>query len=174
MGVPLTIDEFEAISERTPLLCDLQPGGRYAATDLYEAGGIPLVLKRLLDAGILNGEVPAVTGRTIGEHAAEATEREGQDVVRPLAEPIKPTGGFAILRGNVAPEGCVVKLAGHERRRHTGPARAFDSEEAAMDAATHGGISEGDVVVIRNEGPVGGPGMREMLGVTAAINGAGC
>src|SRR5437764_6234615 len=107
MGVPLTIDEFEEISERTPLLCDLQPGGRYAATDLYEAGGVPLVLKRLLDAGILNGEVPTVTGRTIGEHAAEATERDGQDVVRPLQDPLKATGGFAILRGNVAPEGCV-------------------------------------------------------------------
>jgi dihydroxy-acid dehydratase len=173
MGVPLTIDEFEAISERTPLLCDLQPGGRYAATDLYEAGGVPLVLKRLLDAGILNGEVPTVTGRTIGEHAAEATEREGQDVVRPLAEPIKPTGGFAILRGNVAPEGCVVKLAGHERRRHTGPARVFDGEEAAMAAVLAKQIRAGEVVVIRGEGPAGGPGMREMLAVTAAIVGEG-
>jgi dihydroxy-acid dehydratase len=173
MGVPLTIDEFEAISERTPLLCDLQPGGRYAATDLYEAGGVPLVLERLLDAGILNGEVPTVTGRTIGEHAAEAAEREGQDVVRPLAEPIKPTGGFAILRGNVAPEGCVVKLAGHERRRHTGPARVFDGEEAAMAAVLAKQIRAGEVVVIRGEGPAGGPGMREMLAVTAAIVGEG-
>ena len=173
MGVPLTIDEFGAISERTPLLCDLQPGGRYAATDLYEAGGVPLVLKRLLDAGILNPGVPTVTGRTIGEHASEGQEAEGQQVVRPLADPIKPTGGFAILRGNVAPEGCVVKLAGHERRGHTGPARVFDGEEAAMAAVLAKRIQPGEVVVIRGEGPAGGPGMREMLHVTAAIVGEG-
>jgi dihydroxy-acid dehydratase len=173
MGVPLTIDEFEAISERTPLLCDLQPGGRYAATDLYDAGGVPLVLKRLLDAGVLNGDVPTVTGRTIGEHAREARETEGQQVVRPLADPIKRTGGFAILRGNVAPEGCVVKLAGHERRTHTGPARVFEGEEAAMAAVLAKQIRAGEVVVIRGEGPAGGPGMREMLAVTAAIVGEG-
>jgi dihydroxy-acid dehydratase len=173
MGVPLTIDEFGAISERTPLLCDLQPGGRYAATDLYEAGGVPLVLKRLLDAGILNPDVPTVTGRTIGEHAREARETDAQRVVRPLEDPLKPTGGFAILRGNVAPEGCVVKLAGHERRTHTGPAHVFDGEEAAMAAVLAKQIQEGEVVVIRGEGPAGGPGMREMLAVTAALVGEG-
>ncbi len=173
MGVPLEIDEFEAISERTPLLCDLQPGGQYVATELYEAGGVPLVLARLNEAGILNADAPTVTGRTIGEHAAEAHEADGQRVVRALDEPIKPTGGFAILRGNVAPDGCVVKLSGHERRKHSGPARVFDGEEAAMAAVLAHQIQAGDVVVIRGEGPAGGPGMREMLSVTAAIVGEG-
>ncbi len=173
MGVPLKIDEFDAISERTPLLCDLQPGGQYVATDLYQAGGVPLVLKRLLDAGVLHGDATTVTGATIGECAADAQETAGQKVVRPLSDPLKPTGGFAILRGNVAPDGCVVKLAGHERRKHTGPARVFDGEEAAMAAVLAKQIGEGDVVVIRGEGPAGGPGMREMLAVTAAIVGEG-
>jgi dihydroxy-acid dehydratase len=173
MGVPLAIDEFDAISERTPLLCDLQPGGQYVATDLYEAGGVPLVLKRMLEAGVLHADAPTVTGATIGEHAAEARETDGQRVVRALDEPLKPTGGFAILRGNVAPDGCVVKLAGHERRRHTGPTRVFDGEEAAMAAVLAKQIGEGEVVVIRGEGPAGGPGMREMLSVTAAIQGEG-
>jgi dihydroxy-acid dehydratase len=173
MGVPLEIDEFEAISERTPLLCDLQPGGQYVATELYEAGGVPLVLARLKEAGILNADAQTVTGRTIGEHAAEAKETDGQRVVRTLAEPIKATGGFAILRGNVAPEGCVVKLSGHERRKHVGPARVFDGEEDAMAAVLAHEIKAGDVVVIRGEGPAGGPGMREMLSVTAAIVGEG-
>jgi dihydroxy-acid dehydratase len=173
MGVPLELEEFDAISERTPLLCDLQPGGQYVATELYEAGGVPLVLKRLNEAGLLNADARTVTGRTIGEHAEEAAETTGQRVVRPLADPLKPTGGFAILRGNVAPDGCVVKLAGHERRRHTGPARVFDGEEAAMAAVLAHEIAEDDVVVIRNEGPAGGPGMREMLSVTAAIVGEG-
>ena len=173
MGVPLEIDEFEAISERTPLLCDLQPGGQYVATELYEAGGVPLVLARLKEAGILNADAATVTGRTIGEHAAEARETDGQRVVRALDEPIKPTGGFAILRGNVAPDGCVVKLSGHERRKHVGPARVFDGEEAAMAAVLAHQIQAGDVVVIRGEGPAGGPGMREMLSVTAAIVGEG-
>jgi dihydroxy-acid dehydratase len=173
MGVPLEIDEFEAISERTPLLCDLQPGGQYVATELYEAGGVPLVLSRLKDAGILNADAPTVTGRTIGEHAAEAQEAEGQRVVRRLSEPIKATGGFAILRGNLAPDGCVVKLSGHERRKHVGPARVFDGEEAAMAAVLAHEIQAGDVVVIRGEGPAGGPGMREMLSVTGAIVGEG-
>ncbi len=173
VGVPLAIEEFDRISERTPLLCDLQPGGRFVATDLYEAGGVPLVLKRLLDAGILHGDAPTVTGRTIGEHAREAVESEGQRVVRALEDPLKPNGGFAILRGNIAPDGCVVKLAGHERRRHTGPARVFDGEEAAMAAVLAEQIRDDDVVVIRNEGPAGGPGMREMLAVTAAIVGEG-
>ncbi len=173
MGVPLRIDEFDAISERTPLLCDLQPGGRYVATDLYEAGGVPLALKRMLDAGVLRGEALTVTGRTIGEHALQAQETAGQQVVRPLEDPLKATGGFAILRGNVAPDGCVVKLAGHERRNHAGPARVFDGEEDAMAAVLAKQINPGDVVVIRAEGPAGGPGMREMLAVTAAIVGEG-
>jgi dihydroxy-acid dehydratase len=173
MGVALEIDEFETISERTPLLCDLQPGGQYVATELYEAGGVPLVLARLQEAGILHGDAQTVTGRSIGEHAAEAQETDGQRVVRPLAEPIKATGGFAILRGNVAPDGCVVKLSGHERRRHVGPARVFDGEENAMAAVLAHEIKAGDVVVIRGEGPAGGPGMREMLSVTAAIIGEG-
>ncbi len=173
MGISLKIDEFDAISERTPLLCDLQPGGKYVATDLYEAGGVPLVLKRLLDAGVLHGDAMTVTGATIGECAADAKETEGQRVVRPLDDPLKETGGFAILRGNVAPDGCVVKLAGHERRKHTGPAKVFDGEEAAMAAVLAKQIEAGDVVVIRGEGPAGGPGMREMLAVTAAIVGEG-
>jgi dihydroxy-acid dehydratase len=173
MGVPLEIDEFDRVSERTPLLCDLQPGGRYAATDLYAAGGVPLVLKRMLEAGVLHGDAATVTGRSIGEHAAEAQETDGQRVVLPLAEPLKATGGFAILRGNIAPDGCVVKLAGHERRVHTGPARVFDGEEAAMAAVLARQIEDGDVVVIRNEGPIGGPGMREMLAVTGALVGEG-
>jgi dihydroxy-acid dehydratase len=173
MGVALEIDEFDAISERTPLLCDLQPGGRYVATDLYEAGGVPLVLERLRETGTLRSESLTVTGRTIGEEAEAARETPGQRVVRPLSDPLKPTGGFAILRGNVAPAGCVVKLAGHERRRHVGPARVFDGEEAAMAAVLAKEIEAGDVVVIRGEGPAGGPGMREMLAVTAALVGEG-
>ncbi len=173
IGVALEIDEFDAISERTPLFCDLQPGGRYVATDLYAAGGVPLVLKRLSQAGALNRDAQTVTGKTIGEHAEEAEETEGQRVVRPLDDPLKPTGGFAILRGNVAPDGCVVKLAGHERRTHTGPAKVFDGEEAAMAAVLASGIQAGDVVVVRGEGPAGGPGMREMLAVTAALVGEG-
>jgi len=173
MGVELTIDDFDVVSQRTPLLCDLKPGGRYVAADLYQAGGVPLVARRLLDAGLLHEAAMTVTGRTIGEHAREATETEGQQVVRPLDDPVKATGGLAILRGNLAPEGCVVKLSGHERRHQRGPAKVFEGEEAAMDAVLHGGIERGDIVVIRNEGPAGGPGMREMLAVTAAINGAG-
>ncbi len=172
-GVELTIDDFDRISERTPLLCDLKPGGKYVAVDLFEAGGVPVVAKRLLEAGLLHEDAITVTGRTIGEHAREAVETDGQPVVRPLDNPIKATGGLAILRGNLAPEGCVVKLAGHERRHHQGPARVFEGEEAAMAAVTAGTIKAGDVLVIRNEGPAGGPGMREMLAVTAAINGAG-
>jgi dihydroxy-acid dehydratase len=173
MGVPLKIDEFDAISERTPLLCDLQPGGRYVATDLYDAGGVPLVLKRMQEAGVLNREAITVTGRTIGAEADAASETDGQQVVRPLSDALKPNGGFAILRGNIAPDGCVVKLAGHERRRHVGPARVFDGEESAMAAVLAKQIQAGDVVVIRGEGPAGGPGMREMLAVTAAIVGEG-
>jgi dihydroxy-acid dehydratase len=173
MGVELDIDDFDRISERTPILCDLKPAGQYVAVDLYEAGGVPLMLQRLQEAGLINEEPITVTGQTIGELASAATETPGQQVVRPLSEPLKPTGGLAILRGNLAPEGCVIKLAGHEKRHHSGPARVFEGEEAAFAAVTHGGVQEGDVVVIRNEGPAGGPGMREMLQVTAAINGAG-
>jgi dihydroxy-acid dehydratase len=172
-GVALDIDDFDRISERTPLLCDLKPGGHYNAVDLFHAGGVPVLLQRLQEAGILHEDAPTVDDTTIGEVARAATETPGQKVIRPLADPIKATGGLAILRGNLAPEGCVVKLAGHERRHHTGPARVFEGEAAAMDAVTHGRIQPGDVVVIRNEGPVGGPGMREMLSVTGAISGAG-
>jgi dihydroxy-acid dehydratase len=172
-GVELSIDDFDAISERTPLLCDLLPGGRFVAVDLYRAGGIPLVAKRLSEAGLLHEDAITVTGRSIGEHAREATETEGQEVVRPLSDPLKPTGGLAILKGSLAPEGCVVKLAGHERRHHVGPARVFEGEEEAMAAVTAQTIEPGDVIVIRNEGPAGGPGMREMLAVTAALVGIG-
>jgi dihydroxy-acid dehydratase len=173
MGVELSIDDFDEIAERTPTLCDLKPGGRFLATDLHAAGGTAVLAKRLVEAGLLHAGAPTVTGRTIGEHAAEAREAGGQEVIRPLADPVKPTGGLAILRGNVAPEGSVVKLSGHERRHHEGPARVFEGEEAAMKAVTAGTIQAGDVVVIRNEGPVAGPGMREMLAVTAAIVGEG-
>ncbi|HEX4484407.1 MAG TPA: dihydroxy-acid dehydratase [Solirubrobacteraceae bacterium] len=173
IGVPLKLDEFEAISERTPQLCDLQPGGKYVATELYEAGGVPLVLSRLKEAGILNADAITVTGKTIGEEADKAEETDGQPVVRPLSNPVKATGGFAILHGNIAPDGCVVKLSGHERRKHVGPARVFDGEETAMKAVLAHEIEAGDVVVIRGEGPAGGPGMREMLAVTAAIVGEG-
>ena len=172
-GVPLDIDDFDRIMMRTPLLADLKPGGRFVATDLYRAGGVRLLAKRLLDAGLLNADAPTVTGRSIGEEAEQAQEAEGQQVVRPLDDPIKPVGGLAILRGNLAPEGCVVKLSGHGRTEHRGPARVFESEEAAFAAVKERAIQAGDVVVIRNEGPAGGPGMREMLGVTSAIVGAG-
>jgi dihydroxy-acid dehydratase len=173
MGIELHIDEFDEISERTPLLCDLKPGGQYVAPDLYEAGGVPLVVRRLKDAGLLNEDAMTVTGQTIGEIADAAVESPGQKVVRPLDDPIKETGGLAILHGNLAPDGCVVKLAGYERRTQTGPARVFESEEEAMAAVTQGTINAGDVIVIRNEGPAGGPGMREMLAVTAALVGEG-
>jgi dihydroxy-acid dehydratase len=173
MNVELSIDDFDRISERTPLLCDLKPSGRYVAPDLYAAGGVPLVLKRLKEAGILHESAQTVTDKTVGQIADEATEQEGQDVVRPLEDPLKDTGGLVILHGNLAPEGCVVKVAGYERRKQTGPARVFESEEDAMAAVRNQSISKGDVVVIRNEGPAGGPGMREMLAVTAALVGEG-
>jgi dihydroxy-acid dehydratase len=173
IGVELSIDDFDRISERTPLLCDLKPSGQYVAPDLYAAGGVPLVLKRLKDAGLLHSDAQTVTGKTVGEHADEAVEAEGQQVVRRLDNPLKDTGGLVILHGNLAPEGCVVKVAGYERRKHTGPARVFESEEDAMAAVRSQGIEAGDVVVIRNEGPAGGPGMREMLAVTAALVGEG-
>jgi dihydroxy-acid dehydratase len=173
MGIELEIDDFDRIANSVPSLCDLKPGGRFVATDLHAAGGTAVLAKRLLEGGHLHQDAITVTGRTIGEHASEAQETDAQQVVRPLQDPIKPTGGFAILRGNVAPEGCVVKLAGHERRTHTGPARVFDGEEAAMAAVLAKQIQAGEVVVIRGEGPAGGPGMREMLAVTAALVGEG-
>ena len=172
-GIELDIDDFDRIAAATPTTCDLKPGGRFVAKDLYEAGGIAVVAKRLLDAGILHEDAQTVTGKTIGEHAREAVETPGQEVVRPLDDPVKKTGGLAILRGNLAPDGCVVKLSGHERIHHRGPARVFEREEDAMAAVTGGSIVAGDVVVIRNEGPAGGPGMREMLAVTAALVGEG-
>jgi dihydroxy-acid dehydratase len=173
MGVPLDIDDFDRIAESVPTLCDLKPGGRFVATDLHAAGGTALLAQRLLEAGKLHEDQLTVTGKTIGDHAREAREAPGQEVIRPLDHALKPTGGLAILRGNLAPEGSVVKLSGHERRHHRGPARVFDGEEAAMAAVTSGQINPGDVVVIRNEGPAGGPGMREMLAVTGAIVGEG-
>ena len=171
--VELAIDDFETISRRTPLLADLKPGGRFVATDLYAAGGVPLILQRLDEAGLLHRDALTVTGQTIGEIADGAVETPNQEVVRPLSDPLKPEGGLAILRGNLAPEGAVVKLAGTERHGQTGPARVFESEEDCFRAVKEQRIEPGDVVVIRNEGPAGGPGMREMLQVTAAIVGEG-
>jgi dihydroxy-acid dehydratase len=172
-GLPLEIDDFDALSRTVPTLADLKPGGRFVATDLHRAGGIRLVARRLLDAGLLHASQPTVTGRSIGEEAAQATETPGQEVVRPLDRPIKPTGGLAILKGNLAPEGAVVKVAGSSLQHHRGPARVFDGEQPALDAVYNNQIKPGDVVVIRGEGPRGGPGMPEMLAVTAAIVGAG-
>jgi len=173
VGVPLTIDDFDRVSRGTPLWADLKPGGRFTAVDLGHAGGSGVVAKRLVAAGLAAGAAVTATGRTFAEEAARAVERAGQEVVRPLEQPLKPTGGLVILRGNLAPDGCVVKMAGHERLRHRGPARVFDREEDAMAAVTRREIRAGDVVVIRYEGPRGGPGMREMLGVTAALVGEG-
>jgi dihydroxy-acid dehydratase len=172
-GVGLSLDDFDRISERVPLLADLKPGGRFVATDLYHAGGTGLVAKRLDESGLLHGSALTVSGRSIGDEAKAANETAAQEVVRPLDRPIKPTGGLVILKGNLAPEGCVVKVAGHEHLHHRGPACVFDSEEAAFAAVQQGKIRAGDVLVIRYEGPRGGPGMREMLGVTAALVGAG-
>jgi dihydroxy-acid dehydratase len=173
LDIELTMDDFERISRNTPLLADLKPGGRFVATDLYRAGGVPLILSRLAEAGILHGDAITVSGRTIGEEAALASEAEGQEVVRTLADPLKSEGGLAIMRGNLAPEGAVVKVAGTERKQQTGPARVFETEEDCFRAVKDQKIQAGDIVVIRNEGPVGGPGMREMLQVTAAIVGEG-
>ena len=171
--IPLSIDDFDRVSSRTPIIADLKPGGRFVATDLYAAGGTALVAKRLLEAGLLRGESLTVTGRTLGQEAAEAKEAPKQEVVRKLDAPLKPTGGLVILKGNLAPEGCVIKIAGHNTVNFRGPARVFDGEEAAFAAVDNGVIKAGDVVVIRYEGPKGGPGMREMLAVTAALVGAG-
>jgi len=172
-GVPLTIDDFDRVSRRTPLWADLKPGGRFTAVDLGKAGGTGVVAKRLLAAGLVDGDALTPSGRTFAEEGARATETRGQEVVLPLERPLKPTGGLVILRGNLAPDGCVVKVAGHERTMHRGPARVFEREEDAMAAVTRREIKAGDVVVIRYEGPRGGPGMREMLGVTAALVGEG-
>ncbi|MEW6637877.1 MAG: dihydroxy-acid dehydratase, partial [Actinomycetota bacterium] len=172
-GVPLDIDDFDRISSRTPIIADLKPGGRYTAVDLDRAGGTRLVGKRLLEASLVDGGQITVTGRTLAEEVEGAEETEGQDVVTSVESPLRQTGGLVILKGNLAPEGCVVKVAGYTRLSHTGPARVFDSEEDAMEAVQAGSIKEGDVVVIRYEGPRGGPGMREMLGVTAALVGQG-
>lgn len=171
--VPLTIDDFDPISTRTPLYADLVPGGHYTAVEVDRAGGIPVIAKRLLDGGYVSGDTLTVTGKTYAEEANRAHEVAGQVVIRPLQNPLKPTGGLVILKGNLAPDGAVVKVAGHERAYHRGPARIFDREEDAMDAVTRHEIKAGDVVLIRYEGPRGGPGMREMLGVTAAIVGEG-
>jgi dihydroxy-acid dehydratase len=172
-GIELSLDDFNEISERTPLLVDLKPGGKYTAADVHNAGGIQLIAKRLVEGGYIDGSQMTVTGKTVAEACADAKETPGQDVIKPLSSPIKPTGGLVILRGNLAPEGGVVKVAGGKHLQHRGPARVFENEESAMQAVTSKQIRPDDVIVIRYEGPSGGPGMREMLGVTAAIVGEG-
>jgi len=172
-GVELTIDDFDTISERTPIVADIKPGGRYVATDLFEAGGTALVARELVRAGVMNEDATGVDGRTLRQVADSAHEKPGQNVVVSWDNPLSPTGGLAILRGNLSPDGCVVKLAGHERLHHSGPARVFDSEEDCFAAVKARTIVPGDVVVIRYEGPAGGPGMREMLHVTASLVGEG-
>jgi len=172
-GIPLSIDDFDRISSATPILADLKPGGRFVATDLYAAGGTSLLAKRMLEAGLLRGDCITVTGRTLAEEAAAAKETAGQEVIHSKSNPLKATGGLVILKGNLAPEGCVIKVAGHNILNFRGPARVFDGEEAAFAAIENNQIKAGDVVVIRYEGPRGGPGMREMLQVTAALVGAG-
>ena len=172
-GVPLKLDDFQHISNHTPLFVDIKPGGKYVAVDIDKAGGIPVIAKRMVEGNYADPSLITCTGRTFGEEAADAVETTGQQVIRPLSNPLKTSGGLAILRGTLAPEGCVIKLAGHVKKTHHGPARVFDREEEAMAAVQGGKISAGDVVVIRYEGPRGGPGMREMLGVTGAIVGAG-
>jgi dihydroxy-acid dehydratase len=173
LGIELTLDDFHEIAARTPVVASLTPGGKYVATDMYEAGGVALVARELLKRDLIHGDAPTVDGRTLAEIAGAARERAGQQVVTTIEKPFKETGGLAILYGNLAPEGCVVKLSGHERYEHRGPARVFDSEEACFQAVKARAIQPGDVVVIRYEGPAGGPGMREMLHVTAAIVGEG-
>jgi dihydroxy-acid dehydratase len=173
LGIPFELEDFDRIAERTPVVASLKPGGRFVATDVYDAGGVALVARELLKRELVHADAPNVDGRTLGEIAAAVVERPGQEVVVPIETPVKPTGGLAILRGNLAPEGAVVKLAGHERLLHRGPARVFDSEEACFAAVKERRLTPGDVVVIRYEGPAGGPGMREMLHVTAAIVGEG-
>ena len=171
VGIPLTVDDFDRISSRTPLLCDLKPGGRYVAVDYQAAGGSRLLAKRLLEGGLLHGECLNVTGKTLAEEASAAKETPGQDVIHTRDKALKATGGLVILKGNLAPEGCVIKVAGHKRLEHRGRARVFDCEQDAFHAVESGSIQPGDVMVIRYEGPKGGPGMREMLAVTAAVAG---
>src|SRR5580692_294030 len=171
MNIPLTIDDFDRISTKTPLLCDLKPGGKYVAADYHAAGGSRLLAKRLIEGGLIDGSGLNVTGKTLAEEAADAQETAGQDVIHPLDKAIKPTGGLVILKGNIAPDGCVIKVAGHKRLEHRGPARVFDAEQDAFHAVESGQIKPNDVIVIRYEGPKGGPGMREMLQVTAAVAG---
>jgi dihydroxy-acid dehydratase len=170
-GIPLTVDDFDRISAKTPLLCDLKPGGKYVAVDYQAAGGSRLLAKLLIEGGFIDGSCPNVTGKTLAEEAAAAKETSGQVVIYPLDKAIKPTGGLVILKGNLAPDGCVIKVAGHKRLEHRGPARVFDSEHEAFRAVEAGSIKPGDVMVIRYEGPKGGPGMQEMLAVTAAVAG---
>ncbi len=172
-GIDFSVDDFHEIAERTPTIGDLRPGGRYSAADIYDAGGIGIVIRELLKADLMHGEAMTVTGQSLAELAAAVRETPGQDVFRPIEDPIKATGGLAILHGTLAPDGCVIKLAGHETRQFSGPARVFDSEAECFAAVTSQQIRPGDVVVLRYEGPVGGPGMQEMLGVTAAIVGEG-
>ena len=172
-GVRLTLDDFDRISATTPLLADMKPWGRFVAPDLHRAGGVALVVRRLLEGGYLKGDTLTVTGQTLSGEVSDAEEAVGQEVVRSIEDPIKDRGGLIVLRGNLAPDGCVLKVAGHERMFHQGPARVFESEEDAMTAVQGGTIVSGDVVVIRGEGPRGGPGMREMLAVTAALAGSG-
>jgi len=171
--LPLSIDDFDTVCARTPIFVDLKPGGRFMAADVDKAGGIGVIAQRLVEGHLVDGSAVTVTGRTLAQEAADARETPGQEVILPLNKALKPRGGIAILRGSLAPEGCVIKLAGHEKKVHHGPARVFDREEDAMEAVTHGAIKPNDVVIIRYEGPRGGPGMREMLGVTGAIVGAG-
>ncbi len=171
LNIPLSMDDFDKISERTPFICDLQPGGKQVAKDYQDAGGSRLLAQRLVEKDLLHGKTPTVTGKSLREEAEAAVETPGQNVILPWSAPLKPTGGLVILRGNLAPEGCVVKVAGHERIHHTGTARVFDSEDACFHAVEAGEINPNDVLVIRYEGPRGGPGMREMLAVTAAIKG---
>jgi dihydroxy-acid dehydratase len=171
--VPLAIDDFETVLKRTPMLADLKPGGRFMAADVDAAGGIPLIAQRLMDGKFVDGSTTTITGRTFAEEAAQAKETPGQEVIHPLSNPLKPRGGIAILRGTLAPEGCVIKLSGHNKKLHQGPARVFECEDDARVAVLEGRIKPGDVVIIRYEGPRGGPGMQEMLAVTGAIVGAG-
>jgi dihydroxy-acid dehydratase len=171
--ISLDIDDFDLISRKTPVLADLKPAGRFTAPDMHQAGGMTYVGRLLLEAGLIDGELPTVTGRTLAQELTRRQAPEGQEVIRPVSDPVKKTGGLIILRGNLAPDGCVLKISGVDRDGHTGPARVFDREETAFAAIKQGQIKPGDVIVIRNEGPVGGPGMRELLAVTGAVQGSG-
>jgi dihydroxy-acid dehydratase len=172
-GLTLTLDDVQRVSQRTPTIADLKPGGRYTAYDMYKAGGIPVLIKIMLDAGLLHGDCMTVTGKTLAENVADVKVPTDQDVMLPVSKALSPTGGLVILRGNLAPEGSVIKVAGVKKLQHRGPAKCFNSEDETFDAVQHGRIKAGDTVIIRYEGPKGGPGMREMLAVTAAIVGQG-